>query len=287
MECRGTAFQNFFGDVMERAYPAGDFVRVRPWGNLGDRKNDGYIFSKRQLFALHAPGDSISAAAIVKKMKTDFTGAIPHWKAHFDHFTFVHNDITGTGPTILSAILEMRAGHPHLEIDQWGRQAIQDICMDLSDDQLTSLFPGIPTFDDFMETPVSDMLPLLEKLTIARAPRNTPIRPVPQNKLDFNMLSESTQALYRLGISPANRVRQYFSALQNQVKRDRIAQTLREEYERLEQLYRPDEVYIRLKSFVTRGLIPSPEVEVTAYGVLTYFFEECEIFLAPQEEEAS
>jgi hypothetical protein len=56
MEKKGEEFQNFFSTVMEKGYPA-DFIRVRPWGNAGDRKNDGYLRSQRILFQSYAPNE--------------------------------------------------------------------------------------------------------------------------------------------------------------------------------------------------------------------------------------
>ena len=40
----GNEFQDFFSEIMEKCHP-GDFQRVCPWGNVGDRKNDGYLSS--------------------------------------------------------------------------------------------------------------------------------------------------------------------------------------------------------------------------------------------------
>ena len=42
-------FENWFAEIMELRFP-GDFKRVRPWGSSGDRKNDGYLYSKRLCF---------------------------------------------------------------------------------------------------------------------------------------------------------------------------------------------------------------------------------------------
>ena len=35
-----TEFQSFFEDIMQKAFP--DFQKIRPYGNQGDRGNDGY-----------------------------------------------------------------------------------------------------------------------------------------------------------------------------------------------------------------------------------------------------
>ena len=42
LKARADEFQDFFASIMEKRYPS-DFMKVRPWGNVGDRKNDGYL----------------------------------------------------------------------------------------------------------------------------------------------------------------------------------------------------------------------------------------------------
>jgi hypothetical protein len=41
LESKAMAFQNLFVAVMSKAHLA-DFMPCRPWGNVGDQKNDGY-----------------------------------------------------------------------------------------------------------------------------------------------------------------------------------------------------------------------------------------------------
>ena len=73
---KGNEFQNMFSDVMEHCYPS-DFMRVQPWGNIGDRKNDGCLRSKRMLFQVYAPKE-MKAYEAVKKIEEDFAGALQH-----------------------------------------------------------------------------------------------------------------------------------------------------------------------------------------------------------------
>jgi len=46
LEARGDDFQRLFETLMAKAQ-AGDFMACRPSGNVGDRKNDGYLVSTR------------------------------------------------------------------------------------------------------------------------------------------------------------------------------------------------------------------------------------------------
>ncbi len=39
----GQAFEDIFTEIMN--YAESDFQPIKPWGNVGDRKNDGYIKS--------------------------------------------------------------------------------------------------------------------------------------------------------------------------------------------------------------------------------------------------
>lgn len=98
LEKGGEAFQDLFSSIMEKRYPS-DFIRTRPWGNQGDRKNDGYVRSTRTLFQVYAPND-LSEAATLAKIDEDYLGAIPFWKAHFDQWVFVHNSVIGLGPGV-------------------------------------------------------------------------------------------------------------------------------------------------------------------------------------------
>jgi len=51
----GTAFENFFSQIMN--YEDSEFEQIKPWGNIGDRKNDGFIRDKGIYFQVYAPED--------------------------------------------------------------------------------------------------------------------------------------------------------------------------------------------------------------------------------------
>ncbi len=51
----GNAFEDLFTQIMNYAEP--DFEQIKPWGNIGDRKNDGFIRSKGIFYQVFAPED--------------------------------------------------------------------------------------------------------------------------------------------------------------------------------------------------------------------------------------
>ncbi len=79
-EAQGTEFQQLFERVMQRVLGEAErFVPVRPYGNMGDKKNDGMLLHSGVIFAAYSP-DEFKQAALVTKIKEDLEGAIDHWK---------------------------------------------------------------------------------------------------------------------------------------------------------------------------------------------------------------
>src|SRR5271156_3689532 len=80
-EAKGMVFQRLFEKVMQYRYP-NDFVPIKPYGNVGDRKNDGYSPSTGTYFQVFAPEDATSARSITTaadKLNEDFEGLVGYW----------------------------------------------------------------------------------------------------------------------------------------------------------------------------------------------------------------
>ena len=86
----GEQFQRLFNELMSRLHSG--FVPVQPWGNLGDRGNDGYIATELRFFQLHAPsGTSPTAKTSSEKAANDFSKLLAAY-AGLKHYHFVLND---------------------------------------------------------------------------------------------------------------------------------------------------------------------------------------------------
>lgn len=117
LEKNGDEYQDFFSDIMEKCYP-GDFQRIRPWGKVGDEKNDGYWRTKRTVFQVYAPNNMTDAKAIAKIDK-DFHGALEHWAEWMDCWVFVHNS-RELAPRTEKKLLKLNDTNSLVRIFWWG-----------------------------------------------------------------------------------------------------------------------------------------------------------------------
>jgi len=143
LETKGAAFQDLFVAVMAKAHP-GDFIACRPWGRMGDHKNDGYLKSERTLFQVYAPNE-MRVVEAVRKITEDFTGARPYWQEYFDRWVFVHNASAGLAPDIIATLLELERQHAPITVTSWGYEELLLRLRRLSLADLSSLYGALPT----------------------------------------------------------------------------------------------------------------------------------------------
>jgi hypothetical protein len=283
LEKGGNAFQDFFSDIMEKCHP-GDFQRVRPWGNTGDRKNDGYLRSRRILFQVYAPNEMISSTAIAK-IAADFSGALPYWQQYFDKWVFVHNSKNGLGPDILEKLLTLGTVHNPVDVCQWGYEELRQKVFTLDEADLASLLGPAPSSRDMLDVRYDDVQEVLSNIIAQKPSLSQDIRPVPSDKLKCNGLSEDVQTLLTWGMQKADLVEKFFDSHPDPLYGDKIASAFNEKYRRCRALeMEPDKIFHGLLEFAggkTRGNIA---YEAAVYAVLAYLFEQCEIFERSSEE---
>lgn len=271
---KGSEFQNFFSSIMEKRHP-GDFIRVRPWGNVGDRKNDGYLKSERTLFQVYAPNE-LTARQAITKIDEDFNDALPHWEKHFNTWVFVHNSQQGLGPDVTSKLLELNNKHG-LKVTHWGFEELRLKVFELAPENLASLFGPASARKDMLELVLHDLAPVLDQVAVMPAPSEPDLRQPPADKISRNMLSDHVATLLKAGMTRAGLVRKYFRIQPN--KHDEIAESFRLRYEatRNDGLA-PDEVFIELQRYAGGEAVLSAARQSAVLAVLAFFFEECDIF---------
>jgi hypothetical protein len=273
----GNEFQDFFSAIMEKCHP-GDFLRVCPWGNVGDRKNDGYLRSMRTLFQVYAPNEMVASEAITK-IHTDFYGALPYWQKYFDRWIFVHNSRKGLGPDITAKLLELDDCHECVTVTSWGFEELRMNIFSLNEIDLTSLLGAVPSNRDMFDVRYDNLTVVLSHIAKQEPSLHQDLRPVPSDKLKRNHLSKDVQNLLTAGMQKAELVRNFFNDYYDPLYGDEVAAAFKKEYNKYRTLQMdPDIIFRKLQEF-TGGLeLGSPTDQAAVLAVLAYLFEQCDIF---------
>ncbi len=284
VKMRGNEFQNFFANLMEKRYPRGDFIRVRPWGKSGDRKNDGYLKSKRTLFQVYAPNE-MSEAEALKKIEEDFKGALPYWQDYFDTWVFMHNAWDGLGPGITSKLLELDQAYKQITLTSWGPEDLKKELFLLTEEEIQDLLGPAPSKKDFLELGFKDIQPILRKIASQPAPDVPDLHQVPRNKIEINKLSDTTEALISVGRIKSALVGKFLKQYPSPEYGDQVVQAFRTQYETLKnEGIDPDGIFMRLQVFAGGEQTQEPKHQAAVLSVLAYLFDECDIFEREQQE---
>lgn len=274
---RGNEFQDFFSEIMQVRYP-GDFVRARPWGRVGDRKNDGYLKSRRMLFAVYAPNE-MTAAKAIKKVEEDFTGALPYWEQYFDTWAFVHNACDGLGPDIISKLMELETNHPHLRVVHWGPEVLQKEVRMLGYDDLARLLGHAPSNNSMRQVGYDELKVVLTAIAERPSISEPDLRLPPPDKLQKNDLSDYVEDLLIAGMRKADRVGRFFAHYHDPLYGDRVVEAFKQKYQSLAgKKISPDQIFTELLTFAGGAQRKDATYEASVLAVLAYLFEACDIF---------
>lgn len=278
---KGNGYEDFFAEIMSRRYPGGDFRRVRPWGNQGDRKHDGYLRSTRTLYQVYAPNELGSAKALTK-INSDFQEAIPYWGEHFDVWTFVHNAWEGIPPDVEQRLLNLEREDGSRDMRHFGPPELRAELLHLDDHDLDMLLGPVPIATAPGAFEVEAIASLLKRMGHIEPSASSDIEIVPPDKLDANGFSSGKRHLLNEGLLGVSQVA--FTLQNNRSDPElgaRVSGALSARYLELKSEDKmPDEIFSALYRFV---LGHSESKELEALAVLRYFFDACDIFEAPLE----
>lgn len=280
LECKGDEFQRLFEKLMSKAHP-NDFMACRPWGKVGDRKNDGYLPSARILFQSYAPND-LSAADAIKKINEDFKGAKEHWEKYFDEWSFVHNARDGRlGPHIIESLVKLGQDNPQIKIGHCGYDEMLAKFRQLSLQDLESWFGPSLTMEANINLGFSDLVAVLTHISITPVPTASEVKDVSRGKIEANLLSQAVADFLKIGMQKSTLVAQFFNNWKNPTYGEQIAQAFKSEYMRLRdevpQLH-PDEIFGRLDAWAGGTANNTPMHKAAVLAVMAYLFDKCDIF---------
>jgi hypothetical protein len=277
-----TEFQDFFTSIMERGYPA-DFQKVKPYGNKGDLKCDGYHQSLKRVYQVYAP-EKMNVAETNKKIAEDFAGAVEHWKTDLTNWVFVHNQWRGVPAEVLQKLLRLDLSDG-VKVTRWCETELREEFFRLAPEIQELLLGPSPTTQTLAHVQMKDVIYVANAIAQQSAPPPEEIREVPAGKLKSNALSDCVQELLKLGSRKSKLVKNFFSNWHDPELGDRIATSFRKKYEELRASGAVgDETFNALWKFAGGGDQKSIQHEAAVLALLAFLFEECEIFEPARKE---
>lgn len=280
LRANGDAFQTFFERLMGLAHK-GDFMACRPWGSMGDRKNDGFLKSERRLFQVYAPSE-MSAAMAKAKITEDFEGAKEHWGQYFDSWVFVHNATDGLPPHVQEVLLAFEAANKGIRLEPWCLEELRLVFRKLTNDDKSAWFGFAPNEETKIRLGFADLQIVLQRLAALPAPQMTEVRDVPIGKIEANALSEAVTQLLKEGMIKSCLVADFLAQWHDETLGGRLARAFTLEYQRLRGDHRPNQVFAELQSWAGGDSRGTPEHELAVLAVIAYYFERCDIFEEPR-----
>lgn len=280
LESKGDGFQRLFEKLMSKAHP-NDFMACRPWGNVGDRKNDGYLPSARVLFQSYAPNE-LSATEAIRKINEDFEGAREHWAKYFDEWTFVHNAPDGRlSPQIIEALARIGQENPKIKIGHCGYEEMLAKFRQLNLLDLESWFGFAPTMEANVNLGYGDLVAVLTHINVSPIPTTSEVKDVSRGKIEANLLSQAVADFLKIGMQKSPLVAQFFHNWKNPSYGEQIASAFKNEYMALRETapgLHPDEIFGRLEAWAGGMANTTPTHKVAVLAVMAYLFDKCEIF---------
>lgn len=140
-ECSPADFQRLFENIIKRAKP--EFIQIKPYGKIGDRKCDGLFHAAGTVFQVYSP-DELKQAELKKKIKEDLDGAVNHWNKILKEWIFVYNARRGLPPDIPAELDTHRKRYPKLDIDHLSSDALWELARELTLQQRAEIL-GAPS----------------------------------------------------------------------------------------------------------------------------------------------
>ncbi len=274
----GNAFEDLFTQIMYYAEP--DFEQIKPWGSIGDRKNDGFIRSKGIYYQVYAPEDiDKNYPETIKKLEKDFVGLLAFWENIKEYYFVVNDKYKGVNADANQVIAKIAKDYSLKKAKILTAKDLEAILFNLPDNQIFSIVGYLPNFEHITSLDFSVLTQVIGYIM------GLPIKPAfgaikyPDwdEKIAFNNLSEPTKLLldtasFNLGALNEYLANESFLAEELQKKMIGI-------YEELKTNYSEDYLFWGI---VSKCTLKNGQAFLTpTITIMAKYFESCDIFEEP------
>ncbi|QNO13315.1 hypothetical protein HYG86_00235 [Alkalicella caledoniensis] len=282
-EANGQAFEDIFTQTMYYAHEG--FQSIKPWGNIGDRKNDGYIKSEGTYYQVYAPEDiTKSYVDFVKKIETDFIGLVEQWSP-VNNFYFVVNDkYRGVNADCEQLIQGLKDTYKLKDAKILTAKDLENEVFSLEDDQIFRIVGFLPDPSNLKNMDFSilnEVISHIMGLPIDLKKEPSLVVPDFNEKIKFNDLSEVTAEYLNSAFVRVVYLNDYLSNNSDFIA-DLLRDKLNEVYLQEKEKYSGDELFWN----IVNQLSPKKQqvYQVTVIVIMSKYFETCDIFEEPFKE---
>lgn len=279
-ESNGQAFEDLFTNIMR--YAEKDFVSIKPWGNIGDRKNDGYIKSKGIFFQVFAPEEiTKSYPEVIKKLIKDFNGLSKHWSPVKEFYFVVNDKYKGVHADCETAIQQIKNEHFLLDAGFKTAADLEDLLFSLNEDQIFTIIGFLPDPENFLLN-YSELEEIIKYLMESSLPKpNKEILQFPDwdEKIKFNNLGDCESLYLNNGSLQIGILDEYLKN-QSVFFADEVKKRMQRIYAQQHQNASGSELFWNIVNSITPRSESS--IQSACIVLISKYFETCDIFERPE-----
>jgi|SRR5699024_7430356 len=287
----GQLYENLFSKIMTKHNP--NFRMIKPYGNIGDRKNDGFDKKSGIYYQVYAPEDVEKTKTItvaISKLREDFKGLKKHWDAicKIKEFYYVVNDkYKGLPPQVEQEILLLGSEHTNVVCDSFCSHNLETIFMGLSTDDIIDIVGIIPTEEiSFLDFDVLNKSVEYIMNSEVDVSQDTYVEnPDFEYKIKFNKLSPKVANLLTVASYQIGDLEAYFAATGEYVKSElksrfsKLYDESKKEINESDQSFPDKRFFYILDNAAPNG---KKAVKDATLVLMSFYFEACDIFEKPK-----
>jgi len=275
-EANGQAFEDIFTAIMN--YVETNFQSIKPWGNIGDRKNDGYIKSKGIFFQVFSPEEiTKSYVNVVKKLNDDFSGLIKQWSPVNEFYFVVNDKYKGVNADCEQTIQTIKQAHGLVDAGFKTAADLENLLFSLDEDQILTIVGFLPDPANIQldYSILSEIISHIMGLSLPKTPDSSIIYPDWDEKITFNNLDALEAKYLNDGFLQIGSLEEYLDN-QSNFFADEVKNKIREIYIECSKKHSGSELFWK----ITNRISPKAEASFQSAGIvlISKYFETCDVF---------
>ncbi len=280
----GQSFENLFTEIMTYSEP--NFRKIKAWGNIGDRKNDGYIQEKGIYYQVFAPEDIIkSYPSVVSKIETDFIGLLKQWSPVNEFYFVVNDKFNGVHADAEITLTALTEKYKLKKSGFYTADNLTKLVFSFDDDiiqKIVGFLPDTNSLSNLDYSVLKEVIGYIMELPL-QIQSDEVKKPDWDEKIEFNKLSSYSAKLLDLGSINLGGLEKYlanqsFLAQELQEQMTGIYNKIKNNWKELK--HSGDNIFWE----ITNKCSPEQKskYQIPVFTIMSKYFESCDIFEEPK-----